>query len=58
LKMEKFDMEENFHLGEMDDNKKWYDHMNQVKSTQWNSLLKWNWLHGWDHWWHKTICVT
>lgn len=22
LKMEKFDMEENFHLGEMDDNKK------------------------------------
>lgn len=31
LKMEKFDMEENFHLGEMDDNKKWYGHINEVK---------------------------
>ncbi len=31
LEMEKFDMEKSFHMGEMDDNKKWYGHINEVK---------------------------
>jgi hypothetical protein len=39
------EMEKGFHIGQMDDNKKWHDYMNEVKSTQWNSLFKWNWLH-------------
>ncbi len=39
------EMEKGFHIGQMDDNKKWHGYMNEVKSTQWNSLFKWNWLH-------------
>ncbi len=48
------EMEKDFHIGQMDDNKKWHGYMNEVymngymsevKSTQWNSLFKWNWLH-------------
>jgi hypothetical protein len=31
LEMEKFDLEKSFHMGEMDDNKKWYGHINEVK---------------------------
>ncbi len=39
------EMEKGFHIGQMDDNKKWHGYMNEVKSTQWNSSFKWNWLH-------------
>ncbi len=39
------EMEKGFHIGQMEDNKKWHGYMNEVKSTQWNSLFKWNWLH-------------
>ncbi len=34
LEMEKIDMENNFHIGQMDDKKNGHGYMNEVKSTQ------------------------